>query len=165
MSRLLHIPPPLRLAFSMSLPLDRPRLSRLGRWGLTLAAIGLAAVLATARWLEPDPRGFGTHQQLGLPPCGLLLQTGMPCPTCGMTTSFAWMVRGRIDRAWQANPAGCWIAPLCGVVAIWMLVGVICGRPVGSRTFAMPLTLIFVASAGLCLLAWSIRMGFGRALR
>jgi hypothetical protein len=29
----------------------------------------LLAMLAAAAWLQPDPRGFGTHQQLGLPPC------------------------------------------------------------------------------------------------
>ena len=33
---------------------------------LVVAAAGLAGLLVLARTLEPDPRGFGTHTQLGL---------------------------------------------------------------------------------------------------
>ena len=82
------------------------------RCSLLVAAAGLAGLLVLARKLEPDPRGFGTHTQLGLRPCAFLTVTGRLCPTCGMTTSFAWFVRGRIDRSWQANPAGCLYALL-----------------------------------------------------
>ena len=32
--------------------------------------------------------------------------TGYRCPSCGMTTAFAWFVRGQFDRSWQANPVG-----------------------------------------------------------
>src|SRR5690606_27831172 len=38
---------------------------------LAIATAG-AAVLVLARMLEPDARGHGTHEQLGLPPCGFL---------------------------------------------------------------------------------------------
>lgn len=65
-----------------------------------------AAVLITAGWLHPDPAGHGTHTQLGLPPCGFLVMTGLPCPGCGLTTSFAHMVRLQVGGALQANPFG-----------------------------------------------------------
>ena len=149
----------------MSHPLDLPRLSRLARCGLVLAALGLTTVIGTARWLKPDPRGFGTHQQLGLPACGFAERMGMQCPTCGMTTSFAWMSRGRFDRAWSANPAGSVLFVVAGVLVFWFLAGAIRGRPVGVRTLETPLTLLVVVTAGFSLLAWMIRLGLGRVLR
>jgi hypothetical protein len=61
------------------------------RWGSAVVAVGSGAVLGIARWLEPSPQGFGTHQQLGLYPCTFLAWTGHPCPMCGATTTFALM--------------------------------------------------------------------------
>lgn len=63
-------------------------------------------VLAIAARLSPDPRGFGTHESLGLPPCGFLATNGYPCMTCGMTTAFANMIRLDVAAAWRANPMG-----------------------------------------------------------
>ncbi|MBI4576046.1 MAG: DUF2752 domain-containing protein [Planctomycetes bacterium] len=71
--------------------------------GLALAA---ASVLGLALRLDPDPRGLGTHEQLGLLPCGFHALTGLPCPSCGMTTAFALAVRGRLGPAFLAQPAG-----------------------------------------------------------
>ena len=70
-----------------------------------LFAIPLAVVI-TATQLEPSPTGVGTHQQLGLPPCGWLEITGIPCPGCGLTTSFSNMVRLQVVGAARANPFG-----------------------------------------------------------
>jgi hypothetical protein len=72
-------------------------------WSL---ALGCAAVLVVAAMLEPDARGYGTHAQLGLPPCGFLLLTGAPCPGCGLTTAFAHAIRGDWMLAADANPFG-----------------------------------------------------------
>jgi len=65
-----------------------------------LAAAGLSA------WLTPRPEGHGTHQQLGLPPCMFLARTGYPCPSCGLTTSFAAMAHGQAGQAFAAHAAG-----------------------------------------------------------
>lgn len=73
-------------------------------WGLT--SLFCALTLATAVWLKPSPAGHGTHEALGLPPCGFILRSGLPCPTCGMTTSFAHAVRGRFISAFVVQPAG-----------------------------------------------------------
>jgi len=65
-----------------------------------------AGVLAVARWLTPDASGVGTHVQLGLPPCGFLAATGVPCPSCGLTTAFAHMVRLNPLAAAHVHPVG-----------------------------------------------------------
>ncbi len=72
---------------------------------LAIAALS-AAVLGVARMLTPDPRGFGTHTQLGLPACAFRQFTSLPCPGCGLTTAFAHMVRGELALALAANPLG-----------------------------------------------------------
>jgi hypothetical protein len=55
--------------------------------GVALAGPSLT-VLGLAAWLTPDPNGVGTHQQLGLGGCTILTMFGVPCPMCGMTTTF-----------------------------------------------------------------------------
>ncbi len=132
------------------------------RWALALAALGMVGVLGVARWLEPDPRGFGTHTQLGLAPCAFALVTGHRCPTCGMTTSFAWFTRGRFDRSWWANPAGSLLAPTCVALVPWLLAGAARGRPLGFRSLEQPLIGLVVATMALCLVSWIIRLILGR---
>ncbi len=139
------------------------RLGRRTRWALAVAAVGVAGVLGVARGLEPDPRGFGTHQQLGLPPCSFQTLTGFPCPSCGMTTAFAWTTRGRVDRAWRANPAGALLAPACVMLVPWLLVASATGRTPGTRSPEMVLTALVVATVALSLVAWIVRFYTGRA--
>lgn len=71
-----------------------------------LVLTGCLALLILATRLHPDPRGVGTHQQLGFPTCTMIALFGYPCPTCGMTTAFAHAVRGQLIAAFQAQPAG-----------------------------------------------------------
>lgn len=75
-------------------------------WRRLLIPIGASAVLYTARVLTPSATGTGTHEQLGLPACPLLHLTGVPCPTCGYTTSFAYAARGQFVQAFFTQPAG-----------------------------------------------------------
>ncbi|HVP12809.1 MAG TPA: DUF2752 domain-containing protein [Phycisphaerae bacterium] len=70
-------------------------------------AVACAGVLGVARSLTPSPTGLGTHQQLfGLAPCSFVIITGLPCPTCGMTTAFAHMTHGHPLAAFKVQPAG-----------------------------------------------------------
>lgn len=86
--------------------------------------LGSAGVVGLAAWLKPDPRGLGTHQQLGSAPCGMIITTGYPCPTCGMTTAFAHTVRGQWFRAFYVQPAGFVFALStigAGLISLWVL--------------------------------------------
>jgi hypothetical protein len=125
---------------------------------LLLVAAGILGLLVLARKLEPDPRGFGTHTQLGMRPCSFLRMTGRLCPTCGMTTSFAWVARGRIDRSWQANPAGCVFALLSVPFSVWLVGSAVANRPAGFNSLSRPLVFVLVAAVALSVVTWLVRM-------
>jgi hypothetical protein len=139
-------------------------LGRTTRGVMVLMAVGLLGVLGLARWLRPDPRGYGTHTQLGLFPCAFWTMTGYRCPSCGMTTAFAWTVRGRPDRAWRANPAGTLIVPMCALLVPWLVVGAARGRPWGTKTLDGPLIAVVVAAVALSLVVWTLRLLLWRVL-
>lgn len=91
-------------------------------WGASLLS-GFVCMLATsllivAANLTPDASGMGTHSQLGLAPCGFLDRTGVPCATCGMTTSFALAADGRLIASFINQPAGALLALLTAIVAL-----------------------------------------------
>jgi hypothetical protein len=88
---------------------------------LLLTGAALLAPLLVATQLTPSSRGMGTHQQLGLPACSLVQLVGVRCPACGMTTSWAWMVRGQVLKAVQANSGGAMLAVVTAVFAPWLL--------------------------------------------
>lgn len=79
---------------------------------VTLRAVGAALVtgsvvlLLIAARLEPNRAGLGTHHQLGLPPCTIRVVFGIRCPSCGMTTSWAYLMNGDLVLAAQANLGG-----------------------------------------------------------
>lgn len=69
-----------------------------GLWAVL--SLGCLTVLGIAWWLDPAVAGHGTHEQLGLPPCGLVEMINRPCPSCGFTTCFTLGMDGRwIDSA------------------------------------------------------------------
>ena len=137
---------------------DRQPLGWPIRFWLVVAAAGLAGLLILARTLEPDPRGFGTHTQLGLRPCAFLTATGRLCPSCGMTTAYAWLARGQIGRSWKANPAGCIYALFSVPLMMWMVSSAIANQPVGFQSLAKPLAGLVVAAVFLGLASWLIRL-------
>ncbi|MGH9833472.1 MAG: DUF2752 domain-containing protein [Blastocatellia bacterium] len=72
-----------------------------------LAISGVAAiVLLIARLLQPSPKGVGTHTQMGLAPCPFLHFTGIPCPSCGWTTSVTHSARLHFYEAFITQPFG-----------------------------------------------------------
>ncbi|MCA9305869.1 MAG: DUF2752 domain-containing protein [Phycisphaerales bacterium] len=83
------------------------------------AALACAALLGTAAWLSPSGAGHGTHTQLGMPPCGWVLAFDKPCPTCGMTTSFAHAAHGELWAAFVTQPFGALLA-LASAMVFWM---------------------------------------------
>ncbi len=126
---------------------------------LTGGLLGIAAML------NPDPRGHGTHEQLGfgkfkLAPCGMYLSTGYPCPTCGMTTAFAHTMHGNWVRAAAAQPSGFLLAIVCGVVAIASAWTLITGRnPLFWLIFEITPYRLFAALVILLFGGWFYKIG------
>jgi hypothetical protein len=80
------------------------------RWRpqLPLLFSGVVSLLLvlTGRLLTPARVGYGTHQQLGLPACPFLSLTGLPCPSCGLTTSFSHAAHFDFGAALVVQPFG-----------------------------------------------------------
>ena len=100
-------------------PLRPPaRVGQTGRLLAAAAAAGCLGVLIIALWLDPSGSGIGTHERLGLQPCGWAARGGLPCPSCGMTTSFAWLVRGHLAASFYVQPMGA-ILGLITAMTFW----------------------------------------------
>ena len=127
---------------------------------VTLASVGLL-LLATARTLEPDSRGYGTHEQLGLTPCYFQLRTGQICPACGTTTAWAHATRGQLRQAVATNLGGTLLAATAVFVAPWLLAVAAMGRWLLLRpTFGLLLT-VATSLLAVMLLDWLRRLYLG----
>ena len=113
----------------------------------TLVLAGCVGALWVAWYLGPAEAGQGTHRQLGLPDCSILIETGWPCPSCGLTTSVSALVHGRIGLSLRAN--------VFGVVIVAALVA---GSVVGLAEMATGLDLFGKARPGVW---WIVVFGAG----
>lgn len=85
----------------------RQRARSVEHWVLLLGSYAaLVLFLVLGRWLEPDPRGYGTHIALGLPDCKTVQWWGVPCPGCGVTTSLCLAAHGRLWASFVNQPFG-----------------------------------------------------------
>jgi hypothetical protein len=130
------------------------------RLALVLVALGWVMVFAIAGWLKPDPRGMGTHEQLGLPPCTFYEVTGIPCPSCGMTTSFCHFFHGDLAGSLRTNPVATLLAAAGMLLTPWLLLSAIWGRRLGVRNYEMWLTRSVILLLVLLLVNWIITVGW-----
>lgn len=100
------------------------------QWRRLFAVIGVLgmALLVSSRQLEPDPRGFGTHEQLRIAPCYFRERVGDVCPLCGSTTAWAYATRGDLLAAVNANLAATLLCVAVGIGSLWAMAVATIGR-------------------------------------
>lgn len=157
------IPPPIvrRSAGSWLGPPVRLRNTLRATWALV--GLASAAVLTVAAILKPDPRGYGTHEALGMEPCGFVFMTGLPCPTCGMTTSFSYLMHGQPLASLKAQPAGFLLCVATAALMVASLLAALRGEIVTINwerigAVRLSLTVGFVLVGG-----WAIKLAMGFA--
>ncbi|MBI4716919.1 MAG: DUF2752 domain-containing protein [Planctomycetes bacterium] len=122
---------------------------------------GALTILFVGTQLQPDARGLGTHQQLGLAPCALVTVLGYPCPTCGLTTSVAYAVRGRLLASFQAHPAGLALVMTLGAAAALALQTLMTGRVPSMAVRPSAPLLLAVSALALLLGGWGYKLILG----
>ena len=132
------------------------RLTPLGRMIALSVAIACLAVLVTAVALEPSRAGVATHIALGFADCQFLTTSGIPCPSCGMTTSFAWFVRGNLPASFYVQPMGTLLAAAAGMAFWGGLYIAATGKPVYRRLLAeLPPVYYVIVPLALGIAAWA----------
>jgi len=116
------------------------------------------AVLGVAFYLSPNTDGVGTHTGLGLPACGLYDNTGIPCATCGMTTSFSYAAHGNLIASFVTQPAGALLAMLTAMAAVVSGYALVTGMslaPIGQHLWRPR---VVVTGGVIVLLAWGYKI-------
>lgn len=149
--------PPLQVPGSEPRPVKLPWVLRIAYFSLGLGLLGL---LVVSRTLSPDPSGIGTHKQLGLPPCGYKIVFGVPCPSCGMTTSWALATRGKFISSARSNLGGFLLALMAFPAAIWLLVAGYQGRWAYWQPRPIVLSGLCALVIAAALIQWAIRYQF-----
>jgi len=132
--------------------------ARRGRWLLVGWSLFLIGGFALAYSVTPDPRGFGTHQKLGLPPCSFRELFNIPCPSCGMTTSFSQLMHGNLPAALHANASGVLVALVCAVQIPWCWWSAAQGRLAGVSDPSRSLLWLLGSIGSVCLVHWGLRL-------
>jgi hypothetical protein len=153
----------LRILYRMNLPstplIFSPRAPRIrvnvfGRLLALATGISCLCPLVIAAVLIPNPNGMGTHTALGLPRCAFQQAWGIPCPSCGMTTSWAWFARGNLAASVWIQPMGAILAVAACVVLWASLYIAVTGRAAQYLLRYLPGGYIVLAFFILAVLAW-----------
>jgi hypothetical protein len=118
----------------------------------------LIGLLLTAAQLQPDSRGLGTHQQLGLPPCTFQVLFGTRCPACGMTTSWAHFTHGHVVAALEANVGGTMLALLALVFGPTLVASAIRGRWIGWELSEWTIAVASITVLLVVFVEWGCRL-------
>lgn len=137
--------------------------ARLGFWVrsvLVILALGFLTIFGIALWLNPyradgERRTMATHMQLGLPSCSTVELMGVPCPSCGMTTSFSLLAHGDLVGSLKANWVGTIMAIYWFALIPWAAIGAWRDRYLWIRSGETLLTISVIGALVLMLIRWA----------
>lgn len=126
-----------------------------------VAAVFIAVIpislLGVAGGLEPNSKGVGTHQQLGLPPCSMRVLFGIRCPGCGMTTSWAHFTRGQFTQSARVNSGGFLLA-IFSIIVAFLALRTSWSAELPSVRTQQYVTLTLVSIALVTFMDWAMRL-------
>jgi hypothetical protein len=125
---------------------------------LALAPAAWIGLVVLGLWVAPDPRGYGTHEQLGLRGCAAMELLGVPCPGCGVTTSVALAVRGQPVAAAGTQPFGLLVLLLAALYPLWAIAVHRRGEDLASALAELVTTRRALAFAAAMLAAWVYKL-------
>ena len=131
-----------------------PRLSQIERWIAFLVASSQIALLIVSAGLTPSAGGVGTHLSLGLSPCGFLAKSGIPCLSCGMTTSFAHFAEANVLASLYVQPMGALLAFIAAGIAWVGLYIAWTGRPIHRLMRLLPMRSLLLGGLFFAFAAW-----------
>lgn len=129
---------------------------------LLLALAAPLALLALGRLLEPDARGWGTHEQLGFRPCYPMAHWNVPCPGCGVTTAVALAVHGAPLASLRVQPFGLVTLAAAGLAALWAVRGHARGRDLFAELPRLPWKRLGAVLGALAACAWLYKLALVR---
>ncbi|MBX3112199.1 MAG: DUF2752 domain-containing protein [Fimbriimonadaceae bacterium] len=92
--------------------------------------------------MRPSPLGHATHTQLGLPPCPSVALFHRPCPGCGLTTSWTFLLHGDWAGAFHAHPFGPLLYLAYTLGAVLAIYGLVKRKQVDTNTRPMNIALV-----------------------
>ena len=125
---------------------------------LGLSVVVLVGVAVLGLWMNPDSRGFGTHEQLGLAPCRMMAWVGVPCPGCGVTTSVSLFWHGEIWASFVNQPFGGLLAALVPLLAVGAIISHFQGRDLYRSLLSVPVGRVTLSVISLMLVAWIYKL-------
>jgi hypothetical protein len=123
-----------------------------------LVCAGAGCVVLIGLVLTPDARGFGTHEQTGLPPCPMPALTGYPCPTCGFTTAVSRAAHLDFPGALAAHPFGTLVFVAACAVLVRGAFSVARGGPDRRVTRCVRSLGFWLAVFTLYLASWAVKL-------
>lgn len=123
---------------------------------------GWALILVLGVLVEPDPRGIGTHERLGLPPCRPMQWWNVPCPGCGVTTSLALLAHGHPLDSLRNQPFGFLMSILLAAYGAWAVVWTLRGRDLYATLRVARLGRATIVLGAVMLVSWVYKLALVR---
>lgn len=125
---------------------------------LGIAVLALVGIGVLGSWVDPDPRGFGTHEQLGLAPCRMMEWAGIPCPGCGVTTSVSLLWHGSPWVSFVNQPFGFLMGLVVPLMALLAIVRHFRGRNLYAHAVALRWGPWLLSLGSMMLAAWAYKI-------
>ena len=126
-----------------------------------LTAAPCWAILAVGLSLTARSKGDGTHTQLRLPACRMMVVDGVPCPTCGLTTSITAASHGDFGASARANVFGTFLFFAFILVGSAGILQAVAGRDILGRIFRRRSWLFCGILITGVLAGWAIKLAIG----